>query len=358
MWAKSQGITTSQTWREISSSLPSNIPASPSHYYKNEWKGFGSFLGTGRVANQHKKFATYHEAQKWAQEQKITSSNQWTNKKDRPSHIPSLPEAQYKSQWKGWASFLGLEKTIPKKKKIFLSYKKAQQWAKEHDIATVAQWYAYSNKPKSLPYHPDRTYKNEGWVSWSHFLGNNNWNKGHVFVSYEEASRWAQENKLTSQTKWHAYKEKPDNIPSSPQLVYQDKWQGWPEFLKNGQKSQHIWASYEEASKWAQQQGIQSSTQWRELGDKLPKRFPRKPDKSYKNEWIDWARFLNSNRKPISAPWASYEQAKQWAQDNNITTATVWKEMSHKRPSNIPSNPYVVYKEQWKGWREFFCKQI
>ena len=129
------------------------------------------FLGTGRVANQHKKFATYHEAQKWAQEQKITSSNQWTNKKDRPSHIPSLPEVQYKSQWKGWASFLGLEKTIPKKKKIFLSYKKAQQWAKEHDIATVAQWYAYSNKPKSLPYHPDRTYKNEGWVSWSHFLG-------------------------------------------------------------------------------------------------------------------------------------------------------------------------------------------
>ena len=36
--------------------LPSGIPSSPRTVYKKEWKGWGDFLGTGRVANQNKKF--------------------------------------------------------------------------------------------------------------------------------------------------------------------------------------------------------------------------------------------------------------------------------------------------------------
>ena len=46
--------------------------------------------------------------------------------------------------------------------------------SKEHGINTKIKWIYFKNKPDNIPFSPDLVYKNSGWVSWAHWLGTNN----------------------------------------------------------------------------------------------------------------------------------------------------------------------------------------
>ena len=43
---------------------PKNIPNAPDRQYKKtgDWKGWGDYLGTGRIANQNQKYISYEKA--------------------------------------------------------------------------------------------------------------------------------------------------------------------------------------------------------------------------------------------------------------------------------------------------------
>ena len=51
-------------WREYGKSgkLPSNIPITPWVVYKDEWKGIGHWLGTGKVSTRDMIFLSFKEA--------------------------------------------------------------------------------------------------------------------------------------------------------------------------------------------------------------------------------------------------------------------------------------------------------
>lgn len=54
------------------------------------------------------------------------------------------------------------------------------------------------------------------------------------FVSYEEAQKWAKENKIISSFHWVSMCKtgiRPHNIPSNPNTHYHKVWRGWDEFL-------------------------------------------------------------------------------------------------------------------------------
>ena len=56
-FAQSLGLKGQLEWKEYckSGNKPSDIPANPNRTYKNKgWKGYGNFLGTGRISNQEK----------------------------------------------------------------------------------------------------------------------------------------------------------------------------------------------------------------------------------------------------------------------------------------------------------------
>ena len=46
-----------------------------------------------------------------------------------------------------------------------------------------------------------------------------------------------------------------------------------------------------------------------------------------------------------------YAEASQWGKDNGIKSEVQWSKTP--RPTNIPSAPRLVYKDQWKGWGDF-----
>ena len=97
---------------------PRDIPAGPHNTYKDEWKGFGNWLGTGKVANKDMVFRPFEEARAFVQKLGLKTHRQWqsysANKlkefKKKPADIPSYPNHIYKDEWKGWPDFLGKKK--------------------------------------------------------------------------------------------------------------------------------------------------------------------------------------------------------------------------------------------------------
>lgn len=98
-----------QYWKN--NQKPLNIPISPqTTYNKKGWTSWGEFLGTGRVADQLKDYVSFSEAKIYANKKGIKSISEWrkvTKSKVFPKDIPKSLEGVYKSEWKGWADFLG-----------------------------------------------------------------------------------------------------------------------------------------------------------------------------------------------------------------------------------------------------------
>ena len=51
-----------------------------------------------------------------------------------------------------------------------VTYKEASKIAVENGITNSREWWALSRTDDKLPRHPNRVYKNKGWVSWDDFL--------------------------------------------------------------------------------------------------------------------------------------------------------------------------------------------
>ncbi len=104
-------------WREFCNSerFPLFIPKSPNKYYLNNgWISMGDWLGTGRVADQHKVFIPFEMVKLIVKNIGIKTQKEWFDYAksggDKPENIPYKPNRTYKDEWKGWADFLGKEK--------------------------------------------------------------------------------------------------------------------------------------------------------------------------------------------------------------------------------------------------------
>lgn len=132
----------------------------------------------------------------------------------------------------------------PKKEiseKVQLTYEEAKQWMADNapEIKTLRAYRVWhtQTKPEALYYDPSIQYKDNGWISWSHFLESNNVNKhARTFLSYMEAKTWMASNFPEIKTNkefltWARTEQRPSFIPSNPSNIYKDVWAGMPEFL-------------------------------------------------------------------------------------------------------------------------------
>lgn len=56
-------------------------------------------------------------------------------------------------------------------------------------------------------------------------------NKKKIFLSYEEAKEKVQEVGISSKREYSEKYKEIDGLPSSPDAVYQNEWEGWLRFL-------------------------------------------------------------------------------------------------------------------------------
>lgn len=113
---------------------------------------------------------------------------------------------------------------------------------------------------------------------------------------------------------------------------------------------------------FVQKMGIQSRSEYwaaREhfgWGDWAPK----VPNRVYKEDWQGWNDFLNTTnvftaRSRDPALYRDYWSAVRWVRGLNLNSIQEWKKYvdSDQLPLDIPENPAAVYKENWRGYREW-----
>ena len=373
-WAQKNQVKTAKDWYFLKDKRPHNMPTAPDVIYKNKWENWPIFLGNGKTAQ--KSFSSYEQASQWAKENGIQTGKQWRLHQSKPRSLPKDPEKSYSDQWRGWSEFLGVENNWSKRKSMF-SYHEASLWAKKQNIKSSTQWRCM-DLPPGLPRFPNAVYKKQ-WLGWKEFLGvvsSCNPKKQKVshrappklnirqekpkqveFLSYQEASQWAQDYGIINSILWRELGgNRPADIPAAPHLYYKKEWTNWGAFLKTNRVANQykVFVSFEEASLWAQNNNITSSNQWKQC-KRRPINIPSIPMSAYKDQWKGWPNFLNLPRTiPASKKiWASYWQAQEWARSQGIKTAQQWYDHPI-RPSHIPYHPDRCYKSNgWSGWREF-----
>ncbi|MBC8550271.1 MAG: hypothetical protein H8D23_11560, partial [Candidatus Brocadiales bacterium] len=237
--------------------LPKDIPRRPrGTYLKDGWKGYGDWLGTGRIANFNIVWRDFKSARKYVRGLRIKSETEWRaytsgklkGHKHKPSDIPSNPNAAYKNKgWRNWGDWLGTSSISPSKI-IFLDFQSARSLVHLLQLKGEPEWRKYCRgelkksvgvRPQNIPSNPNLAYKNNGWIGWGDWLktGNvANYNK--TFIPYSEAKNFTRKLRLKSVSQWREYAKgnfshlpkKPIDIPSSPNQTYDD-WVSWFDFL-------------------------------------------------------------------------------------------------------------------------------
>ena len=92
--------------------------------------------------------------------------NEWKQRGNRPSFIPSAPDKTYKdSGWVGWQDWLGSG---------FLSFQQARTYIRRlgfKDGNIYREWLTGGQRPGNIPSAPDHVYKHTGWVGLKDYLG-------------------------------------------------------------------------------------------------------------------------------------------------------------------------------------------
>ena len=295
---------------------PIDIPVGPWNTYKDEWKGFGDWLGTGKIANKNRKFRPFKEARAFVQKLNLKGvkeyvqycQNELKRFEVKPSDIPYHPRQTYTSEWKGWADWLGNGRTT---RAYMKSFEQARAFVRKLNLKSSQEWKLYSanklkglKKPIDIPTSPHEVYETK-WKDMGDWLGIEYRRQG-SWRPFEEGRVYAQKLKLKSNKEWILYsqnklkgfKKKPIDIPAQPHIAYKTKWKSWPDWL--GRKS---WKKFEDARAFVQKLKLKSNKEWTLYSTNKLKGFKKKPidvpsspRSVYNDEWKGWGDWLGNKK--------------------------------------------------------------
>jgi hypothetical protein len=314
---------------------------------------------------EYKNFLPFKEARKYARNLKLNGSatwQKWCKSGEKPNNIPATPNAIYKDcGWVSWGNWLG---TGNINKKEFRSFDESRKFVRNLKLSgqrAFREWSKSGKRPDDIPSNPHKIYKNSGWVGYGDFLGTSNISPiNRNFLSFKEAREFVLDLKLKNNSawqKWSRSSDRPDNIPSSPNVFYKDSgWISWGNFLGTNNISpiNRKFLPFKEARKFARNLKLNSSTEWREWSKSgnRPDDIPSSPNTTYKDSgWVGWGDFLGtSNISPINRNFLPFKEAREFVRKLKLNSSKAWREWSKsdKRPDNIPSSPDRTYKNS--GW--------
>jgi len=227
----------------------------------------------------------------------------------------------------------------------YLPFEKAREYVRKLKFRTRRDWEKYcksGERPAEIPSHPDRNYKE--WAGMANWLG-----VGSRFKPFEEAQLFVKKLKFKNTSEWKKYCKngKPSYIPADPRLHYKKYWKGMRDWLGN-----QFW-TFNEARKFIRNLKLKGEKDWIEYykSGKKPTNIPSGPRQFYKKEWINLADWLGNGK--VSIEYRPFCQARSFANKLQIKNHKDWIKYCKNKPIDIPSNPNVVYKEEWKGWSDW-----
>ena len=306
--------------------LPPDIPKTPENFYKySGWKGYGDWVGTGRLSNSARKlmYLSFEDARKFARKLNLKSTSMWYQYCNgelkgydvRPENIPSNPQQVYRGKgWRGHSDWLG---TVRSKFQShnFRDFESARQFSRKLKLKGVDEWKNYvggilkrTPLPSDIPKRPDLTYKRLGWMGWYDWTGFGKATREHL--TFLEARNFVHKLGFKTTKEWFMYARGkmpnkgriPDNIPVKPDSKYAGKgWAGMADWLGSGIIVPHkrTFRSFNDARSFVRSLGINSFSEWRRYcrGEipnavPLPDDVPKNPQLVYKDRGFidihDW----------------------------------------------------------------------
>ena len=257
--------------------------------------------------------------------------------------------------------------------KQFRDFESVRELARGLKLSGQREWAKYcksGNKPDDIPSDPSRSYKNKGWVNWGDFLGTNRvavYKKN--FLPFEEARKFVHSLKIKGQIEWREYcnsGNKPDNITSSPYLIYKNKgWKGYGDWLGTGNIAnfEKQFRDFNSAREFVRKLGLKEEKEWKEYSksSKRPEDIPSRPERTYKNKgWNGYSDFLGTE-KFSKFTKMDFKTARKFARSLKLKSIEDWKRYcsSGYKPKDIPNSPHQSYmNEGWIDWGDWLDVEI
>jgi hypothetical protein len=152
--------------------FPDFLPVGPQKFYDESLRlGYRDFLNTPEERR------SFEDAKKLVQQVikdlNITGMDQWVKLGQSgklPFNLPTRPERVYSAEWKDWWDWFGKPNT---RDKNYLPFNEARAFARSLKLKTLKDWNSYlkqKTRPENIPYHPERAYKDAGWIGWKDWL--------------------------------------------------------------------------------------------------------------------------------------------------------------------------------------------
>ena len=394
------GLKTNLAWRQyafgrianMKVALPADIPVCPESVYKDiGWKGYGDWLGSGRISNNKRTYWPFKKARTFVRRLRLKNQREWSsyNKSSPklPIHIPRNPESIYK-EWISLGDWLGTG-YVCFRERVYLPFRRARAIVRKKKLRSVGEWVKLTKQKTftrlNIPTTPHTVYKSNGWVGFSDWLGNGNPVKG-GFWTYAKARKYAKELKLKSIHQWHEMrrgegdpqKYLPAFIPKAPHVAYKAcGWKGYGDWIGTGYVSpeRRKWRSFASIKSFMKNKGIKSGKEWYAFcrgsdnckgkgkgQNKIPVDIPVGIPNVYRNKGFKgWhSIFGDTSMTKSQREYLSFEVAKKLLKKYNFSSTQyrLWSVGRLKgyasKPSNLPSCPEKVYKNSgWKGMGDF-----
>jgi|694.fasta_scaffold23994_8 hypothetical protein len=402
--------------------IPAGIPRNPNRDYV-EFINWPDFLGNGNVAAKDKPFLSYEDCREYLLHEGVDSKDKFEawRKLKLNNLVPTKPDKTYKTEWKSWGVFFKTSRVADIiKHQNFLNYSEAKEYLAKFNFANEEEFYLWaksSERPNNIPASPRKTYGKD-FVSMGDFLGNGNYHFK-KYLPFNECIEFIHSLKLNSIMdfqKWITENKKTHSIPSHPQDIYPE-FEGWPEFLgyqrnvsvgektissilvSNGIKHVHqytfadcvdlkplpfdiaITDEFNKVKLLIEFHGIQHFESIEFYGgiealEKTQKRDKIKKDYCKKNNiplieiiykhnleielvnslaYYGIAVDLTLERKSaINRNYLSFEEAKTIIRELKLTSVIDFNKLKDKRPLGVPSQPNLIYKKNgWISWGDF-----
>jgi superfamily II DNA or RNA helicase len=146
--------------------LPDFLPAAPEQVYKNNWQGYSIFFDNKYKSEE---ILSFNECKKIIHKLKLNTTKDWGDysKSNRPKNIPSNPQRVFKNEWKGWGDWLGTNK-VANQNKEFLSFNEARKIVSKLKLKSLKDWQHWSkhHRPSNIPCHPKKYKEYKGINHW------------------------------------------------------------------------------------------------------------------------------------------------------------------------------------------------
>jgi hypothetical protein len=170
--------------------------------------------------------------------------------------------------------------------------------------------------------------------------------KGSTWLSFDAARAFVRALQLGSAKEWKEYRKsgkRPSNIPSGPDSIYRDSgWVSMPDWLGYKEKGTTKGGTlpFEDARAIARALKLGSVKEWKEYSksDKRPSNIPGNPPVTYRDDgWVSWPDWLGYAKKMMTKGGAlPFEEARAFGRALKLGGEKEWYE--YRKSDESPSN--------------------